>query len=171
MNWLHHSEHSERYIALLSTRTHQNLPHTLQITMSRMGRAHYDLFLAICKEQFPSGPIHWMIMMVHPGAQRCIWLHCVGSPGGRELLIEPNKRFDSWSIERTFFLSRIPASAGRMVEQQARAIPPQSCQYWAVYLVLRLERRGMVPHGSYGHWRHHITHRREDMGPGCLCDH
>lgn len=133
-------------------------------------RTTFDIWLAICKRTHPRNPIHWMIMMGHPGSDRCTRFHSTGYPGHYEVQMDTDRRHDSWSIESKHFICRIPAAYGDVVWQEAEAIPAQSCQCWASYLLLRLERRYMVPCGTYEHWvDYHMTSRREDKGPGCLC--
>lgn len=138
--------------------------------MSSVDRSSYNIWVAICKRRDPNAPIHWMILMGHPGADRCTWFHSTGYPGNYVVQIETGKRIDSWSFETKHFICRIPASYREIVWDQAERIPAQSCQCWASYLLLRLERRHLVPCGTYEHWVHyHMTSRREDRGPGCLC--
>lgn len=135
-------------------------------------REHYDIYVAFSRPQLPGDPIHWLILTIHPGEDRCTWFHCEGWPGYRRTAIEAGKRFDSWGIGSKVFISRIPATAGPIVEEQARAIPPQSCRYWVLYLLLRIEKQVLVPAGTYEHWRStHGAPSDEDFGPGSLSDH
>jgi hypothetical protein len=138
--------------------------------MPRVDRQHLDIYWITCKQPTPDTPVHRMIGMVHPGADRCTWLHCEGSPGSRRLVIEANRRFNSWSIESKSFLARVHVSAARTVEDQARAIPLQSCRFWAMYLILRIERTGLVPSGTYDRLRRRYGNppSHEDYGPGAL---
>jgi hypothetical protein len=137
--------------------------------MASIDRHHLDLYLAICKPQDPEDPIHWMMMMAHPGAERCTWLHCEGFRGNRRTEIEEGKRFNSWGIGTKDFLCRIPVSEGITVVQEALALPKQSCRWWVLYLMLRLEDKGLMPEGTHNHWKgHRDTGSTENFGTGCL---
>ncbi|KAJ5478334.1 hypothetical protein N7530_003843 [Penicillium desertorum] len=101
-----------------------------------------ELYVQICKPQ--DTVVHWMIAMKYPDADRCTRLHSIGYMGNRTLAIEHDKRFDSDSVETTHYLGRIHVSESTIVEMEAEKIPPQSCQLWACYLILRLERKGLL---------------------------
>jgi len=132
----------------------------------------YDIYVAFGRQQFPEDPVHWLIVLVHPGSDRCMRLHCEGWPGRWEVAIESNKRFESWWIETKFYIGRIPAEAGTIVEEELKAIPPQSAQIWVLYALLCLEKRELVPVGTYEHWKsiHVGTPSDEDFGPGPFPD-
>ena len=83
-------------------------------------------------------------------------------------MIEPNKRFDSPSFCCKYYLGTIPVELGIEVSRQANRIPPQNCQYWALYLILRLERRRILPRGSFDAWSGSITELWGDQGAGDL---
>jgi hypothetical protein len=137
--------------------------------MTSVDQSSYNIWVAICKQHDPDGPIYWMILMGHPGADRCTRFPSTGYPGEYEVQIEADKRIDIWSLESKHFICRIPASYGEIVWDEAEAIPAQSCQCWVSYLLFRLEQRYLVPYGTYEHWVHfHMTSHREDWGPGCL---
>ncbi|KAJ5272104.1 hypothetical protein N7524_005373 [Penicillium chrysogenum] len=124
-----------------------------------------ELYLQICKPN--NTVVHWMIAMKYPDADRCTRLHSTGYMGNRTLLIEPDKRFDSDAVETTHYLGRFRASESTTVETEAEKVPLQSCQLWACYLILRLERKGLLQEGQYDHYMNCYTHRREeDYGPG-----
>ncbi|KGO66583.1 hypothetical protein PITC_079830 [Penicillium italicum] len=125
----------------------------------RIDRNDYrKLYVQICKQGDPDGPIHWMIAMKYPGSDRCTRLHSTGCMGDRRLDIEYDKRFDSRSVESTHFLGEIRGGDSAIVEEEARKIPLQSCQLWACYLMLRLERRGLLEEGNYNHFMHCYKH-------------
>ncbi|KAF3016332.1 hypothetical protein E8E15_004697 [Penicillium rubens] len=104
-----------------------------------------ELYLQICKPN--NTVVHWMIAMKYPDADRCTRLHSTGYMGNRTLLIEPDKRFDSDAVETTHYLGRFRASESTTVETEAEKVPLQSCQLWACYLILRLERKGLLQEG------------------------
>lgn len=97
-----------------------------------------------------------------------MWYHCPGQPGAREPTYEVDKRLDSWSFDSKQYLARIPTTAVHKVQQQAQAIPPQDCSSWALYVILRLEREGLIPAGNYENLRNRYgnSHNGEDLGPG-----
>ncbi|KAJ5776938.1 hypothetical protein N7520_000184 [Penicillium odoratum] len=141
--------------------------------MAYVDRSHYDVYLAVCYPDidYPEWPVHWIILLHNPGSERCTYFHSATEDGGYRYLQEPDKRFDSWGIETMDFLARIPASEFATVQREALAVPAQSCQCWSSYLIFRLQRLGLVPDGTYEHWRdYHMTSRRLDLGPGgCSC--
>ncbi|KAJ5316639.1 hypothetical protein N7508_001147 [Penicillium antarcticum] len=137
--------------------------------MPHVDLGRLELFLTICKRKTPDDPIHWMIMLRHPGAERCTWLHCTGVRGDRETEIEENKRYSSWGIDTKDWLVAIPAQYGPEVIQEARALPKQSCRWWSLYLILRLEIKGLMPQGTFKEWeKHRRTGSTENFGTGCL---
>ncbi|KAJ5109018.1 hypothetical protein N7456_005693 [Penicillium angulare] len=128
----------------------------------------YDLYIAIFRQK-GDAPVHWALLMAHPGAVRCTWFHTVGCPGYYERAVEPAKHFDSWSIEEKHFVAQIPSSQEETVFEQAAAIPAQSCQCYVSYLIFRLEQRDLIEAGTYEYWRdNYVESRREGRGPGCL---
>ncbi|KAJ5474723.1 hypothetical protein N7475_004289 [Penicillium sp. IBT 31633x] len=124
-----------------------------------------DLYVQICYPEH--GAVHWLIYMGCPGADRGTRFHSTGCYGQRKFSVEHNMRFESRSVEQTHYLGRIHESEGRIVSSEAAKIPLQSCQTWACYLILRLERKGLLEAGTYNHYMHCYPHRREeDFGPG-----
>ncbi|KAF3394451.1 hypothetical protein F1880_004787 [Penicillium rolfsii] len=83
--------------------------------MPRIDYDHYELWLAQCKVNSPTEPCHWILLMVHPNDSHCIWYHSVNETGEAEdfeMLIEPNKRFNSWSFDEKFYLGMFPTEYG-----------------------------------------------------------
>lgn len=139
--------------------------------MPRIDYTHYELWLAQCKVESPTEACHWILLMVHPNDTHCIWYHSVnetGQEGDYDMLIEPNKRFDSWSFHDKFYLGMFPAELGFVVSQEACKVPLQNCQYWALYVVLRLERRRLLSGGVFRRWITEVTEFWGDKGPGDL---
>jgi hypothetical protein len=124
-----------------------------------------DLYLQIC---YPlDNAVHWLIFLKCPGADRGTRLHSTGCYGQRTLTMELDKRFVSRSVETTHYLGRVTASDSVIVPMEAEQIPLQSCQLWVCYLMLRLERKGLLKSGTYEHYMNCYPHRRdEDFGPG-----
>ncbi|KAJ5360107.1 hypothetical protein N7517_009298 [Penicillium concentricum] len=128
-------------------------------------RTHRELYVQICYEV--ENAVHWMIIMRHPGDERCIRLHSTGCMGDRTYSVEDDMRFDSHSVASTHYLGTIHEADSWIVEREAEKIPLQSCQLWAFYLILRLERNGLIKDGQYKHFMNCYKHsRREDYGPG-----
>ncbi|KAJ5662075.1 uncharacterized protein N7477_009691 [Penicillium maclennaniae] len=137
--------------------------------MSHIDRDFVDIYWINCKRS-TNGTTHRMIGLFNPGADRGAWYHCQGCPGARQPTYQYEKRLDSWSFESTQLISRIPTIVVNQVLQQAEAIPPQNCGTWAMYLIFRLEREGLVPAGNYDNLqkRYGYLHRDEDFGPGTM---
>jgi hypothetical protein len=139
--------------------------------MPPIDRTHYEIHRAICKQTHPSDPIHWILLLAHPNDTHCIWYHSVnenGHEGAYEMLIEPNKRFNSWAFAEKIFLGLIPVELGVVVSREACKVPPQNCQYWVAYVLMRLERVGLVQRGLYRRWIGQVSERWGDEGPGDL---
>lgn len=136
--------------------------------MSQVDTAHYDIYVAFGRQQFPCDPVHCLVMMGHPGAARCSRFHCEGWPGRWQPAIESDKGFESWWIKSKYFVAQIPAEAGPIVEEQARRIPPQQAGLWACYLLLRLEKKGLIPEGTYQHWRGQLVINPDDEDLGAF---
>jgi hypothetical protein len=133
---------------------------------SRIDLTKLEIHLSICKPM-DNGWVHWMIILRHPGDHKCTYLHSTGAPFHRSLSIEDEKRFDSWSIDQNKYITTIPVCRGARVVKEAKKVPLQSCQLWACYLLFRLERKELVPLGTFDHYMYHYEHRRnEDFGPG-----
>lgn len=141
--------------------------HTHSTRERRRDRDEYELYVQICYPASDGVTIHWMIAMRRAGSERCTRLHSTGCRGDRTLTIEPNMRFDSRSVEHSDFLGKIDRRDRDIVEIEAEKIPLQSCQLWACYLMLRLERKKLLERGTYNHFMHCYPHNRvEDYGPG-----
>lgn len=137
--------------------------------MSHIDRESVDIYWINCKRS-SNGLTHRMIGLFNPGADRGAWYHCQGSPGAREPTYEYEKRLDSWSFASKQLISRISTTVVNQVLEQAEAIPPQGCGTWAMYLILRLEREGIIPVGNYDNLKNHYGHLHdgEDYGPGTM---
>lgn len=114
-----------------------------------------DLYVAFGQRR-GQNPLHWMVLVVTEGSNRCIYYHVVGGPSrGRayELQIQANKRFDSWGISAREFIGTIAQSDLNKLKASAQSITPQSCQAWVVAFLEDLERKGLVAHGTTATWR------------------
>ncbi|KAJ5701908.1 hypothetical protein N7488_009456 [Penicillium malachiteum] len=131
---------------------------------------HINLYLAIT-DGCECAPAHWIILVQHPGSPECIWLHSViNEQGEYEVNIEPGKRFNSHAFATKDFLVRLPVCKKSVILEMANIVPAQSCQCWASYMLLRFQHQGYLDPGTYELWRDlHMTSRRLDLGPGCLC--
>ncbi|OQE29577.1 hypothetical protein PENSTE_c002G04372 [Penicillium steckii] len=138
--------------------------------MSEGDQTQYNIYVGYARQQFPADPVHWLIIVVHPGADLSVRLHCEGWPGRWEVSMETNKRFQSHWIECKFLVGNIPAEKGLIVTEELKLIPPQTSQIWVLHALLRLEWRGLVPAGTYDHWKSIRVSdpSDEDLGPGPL---
>jgi hypothetical protein len=82
-----------------------NISNMPRVSRNSVDRTTFDIWLSICKRTHPRNPIHWMIMMGHPGSDRCTRFHSTGYPGHYEVQMNTDKRLDSWSIESKHYLS------------------------------------------------------------------
>ncbi|KGO47174.1 hypothetical protein PEX1_049610 [Penicillium expansum] len=120
-----------------------------------------ELYLQICTPG-PDGAIHWMIIEKLPRSDRCTRLHSTGYKGNRKLAIEHGKRFESRSVEHTHYLGKFHSSYSALIKREASKIPLQSCQLWACYLMLRLERKGLLEVGKFDHYWNSYEHNFDE---------
>ncbi|KAJ5526832.1 hypothetical protein N7513_010991 [Penicillium frequentans] len=132
--------------------------------------SHYEIYLAICHDHpdRPGLPPHWMVVLRPPGSATCIRFHTMNGDPVYTLGIEPDKRFDSDSVKYYQSVGGIQASDYTKVVAQAMAIPLQSCQRWARYLLMRLELLGVVCEGCSDLLEEILTARKADLGVGCV---
>lgn len=109
-----------------------------------------------------------MVVLRPPGSANCIRFHTKNGDPVYTLAIEPDKRFDSDVV--TFYEPVGSVQAGDYTKfvAQAMAVPLQSCQLWAGYLIQRLELLGMVYEGCSDFLGRNLTARKADLGPGCV---
>ncbi|KAJ5613837.1 hypothetical protein N7528_007491 [Penicillium herquei] len=115
--------------------------------MAEVDTSTLDVYVAFCKRR-GNHPLHWMIMLVHPGSDRCTWYHVVGGPTqGRpyEPKIEANKRVDSTGISSKQWICQIAASGSNLekIKAATKAVP---AQYFEVLGIL--EGKEIVPSGT-----------------------
>lgn len=77
-------------------------------------------------------------------------------------------------IERKTLISRIQISSFDTVLEEAEATPLQSSSFWVLYVLFRLERKGLLPEDTYTDWMTYNLIESEqnkdidDQGPGNL---
>ncbi|KAJ6102128.1 hypothetical protein N7486_004555 [Penicillium sp. IBT 16267x] len=111
-----------------------------------------------------------MIVLDPFGSTNCIRFHTIGGNPVYTRAIEPDKRFDSESVKSTEFFCKIQADGYTKVVAQAMAIPAQSCQRWARYLIWRLELLGWGREGYSDDLGNSLTAKNPDLGAGCVKD-
>jgi hypothetical protein len=88
-----------------------------------------DIYVAFSNRR-GNDPLHWILLLAHPGSDRCTWYHVTGGPTqGRPYVpkIEANKRTNSFGIATKQFISRIPAGEINKVKAATQAVPLQRC--------------------------------------------
>ncbi|KAJ5199412.1 hypothetical protein N7491_000032 [Penicillium cf. griseofulvum] len=144
---------------------HHHCHSTAREPRERIDYDHCELYVQICYPQ--NDAVHWLIFMKYPGAEHGTRFHSTGWMGNRELSIETNKRFDSQAVESTQYLGTIHETDSYQVHRESEKIPLQSCQLWACYLILRLERKRLLKKGTYDHYMNCYEHSMgEHYGPG-----
>lgn len=82
--------------------------------MPRIDTQHYEIYLVFCESKLDPEDVHWMIVLIRPGADQCVKLHCEGAPSRRRCAIQTNTEFevinesDTWNIKTKIFISQIP---------------------------------------------------------------
>lgn len=150
--------------------------------MSGIDMNYYGLYLALSGRSGKE-KVHWMILLAHPGADRCIRFHCEGHSGSRVYVSQSDTLFSGLGdstyrrIKRKELICRIPIESLDVVVKQAKATPVQGSAFWVLYLLFRLERKRLVPEDTYTNWMvHYLTQEQnekesndvEDQGPGNL---
>jgi hypothetical protein len=106
-----------------------------------------DIYVAFSNRR-GNDPLHWILLLAHPGSDRCTWYHVTGGPTqGRPYVpkIEANKRTNSFGIATKQFISRIPAGEINKVKAATQAVPLQRCQRWTTEVLAKLEEKVWCP--------------------------
>jgi hypothetical protein len=114
-----------------------------------------DLYVAFGQRR-GQNPLHWIILIVPEGSDRCTYYHVVGGPTqgkNYELQIQPNKRVYSRGISAREYIGTIAKSNLNKLKASAQRIPPQSCQSWVVRFLEDVERKGLVAQGTVATWQ------------------
>ncbi|UZP38703.1 hypothetical protein NXS19_006519 [Fusarium pseudograminearum] len=118
-----------------------------------------NLYVAICKDRDTSHARdtgharHWMLVMVEEGSSsQATWYHCTGGPtqGKPYSVVIEQKPFDSKGIEKYHPIGEI--SSKNKIKAAAQRIPGLFCQRWVVNVLGDLEKRGIVPEGTWSDW-------------------
>jgi hypothetical protein len=100
-------------------------------------------------------PLHWIILAVPEGSDRCTYYHMVGGPtqgNNYELQIQANKRVNSNGISSSEYVGTIAKSDVNKLKASAQRIAPQFCQSWVVGVLEDVERKGLVAQGTAATW-------------------
>ncbi|KAL4956525.1 hypothetical protein BDW69DRAFT_81818 [Aspergillus filifer] len=127
-----------------------------------------DMYVAFGQRR-GNDTLHWIFVLAPPNSNRCTWYHIKGGPTqGRpyKMMVEDNKRMDSFGIASLTKICTIPASQRRRVLAQANAIPLQRCQRWTTELLSRLETKGLAPPGTGARFAAMIEPSRFEGGSG-----
>ena len=117
-----------------------------------------DVYVAITHRR-KNGTAHWMLMLAHPGSDRCTWYHVVGGPSRNtayKCKIQANKKLDSFGIDTRHWVSRVPASEINKVNSTVLSTPEQGCQQFVTEIFDGLERKVLVPAGTGLKWKSKI---------------
>ncbi|KAJ5761551.1 hypothetical protein N7533_003590 [Penicillium manginii] len=136
------------------------------MTEAQVDQTQYQIWVATGRKQLSVDPIHRLIIMNHPRAEKCVWFHCEGWSGYWIPRIEPDMPLQNYWVESKIFVANIPASAGPTIEKEARKIPDQNSGLWVAYLLLRLQGEGLLPKGTYEKWREKLEDPEIDVDLG-----
>lgn len=101
-------------------------------------------------------PLHWIILAVPQGSDRCTYYHVTGGPTQNtkyQLQIQANKRVDSNGIASKEIVGTIAQNDINKLKSSAQRITPQYCQTWVVMVLADLEQRSLIPLGTSETWQ------------------
>ncbi|KAJ6031552.1 hypothetical protein N7540_002284 [Penicillium herquei] len=133
--------------------------------MQAIDTSSLDIYVAFGQRR-GNDTLHWILMLAHPGSDRCTWYHVIGGPTqGRpyEPKIEANKRVHSFGISSKQWISRVSASEINKIKAATKAVPLQRCQRWTTEVLGVLERKGLVPSGTRDHFYNQIEPSRYEQ--------
>lgn len=131
--------------------------------------SHYEIYFAICNDDpYCPGLPHWIVVLRPPGSSSCVRFHTLDGDPVYTLAIEPDKRFDSDAVKSYELVGKIQAGDYTKAVAQAMAVPLQSCQIWARYLIRRLELLEVVHEGCSDYHGRILTARKVDLAAGCV---
>ncbi|KAF4998913.1 hypothetical protein FGRMN_2844 [Fusarium graminum] len=113
----------------------------------------FVMWVAICKDQGRAAR-HWILMLSEGDSNRATWYHSTGGPTqGKPYQVSiDTKRLDSHGVEFHHRVCKISAKDKNKVKAAAYRAPAKSCQMWFVDVLGDLEKRGIVPEGTWEHW-------------------
>jgi hypothetical protein len=116
--------------------------------------ASFDMWLAVCKDRGTGGPRHWMLMLAEEGSDQATWYHSTGGPAqGKSYKVDINtKRLYNHGVECHHFLGKIAAKDKNKVKSAVQRAPARFYQRWVVDVLGDLEKRSLVPEGTWEQW-------------------
>ncbi|KAM0216567.1 hypothetical protein ACHAPQ_009487 [Fusarium lateritium] len=116
--------------------------------------ASFDMWLAVCKDRGTGGPRHWILMLSEEGSDRATWYHSTGGPTqGKSYKVDiDTKRLHSHGVENHYLVSKFAAKDKNKVKSAAQRAPAKFCQRWVVDVLMDLEKRSLVPAGTWQQW-------------------
>lgn len=146
----------------------------------------YELFLQVCPGVTAQDPKEWRLFLKFEDSDRGTLMEVKGKPYDREMYPVHEAFFEAPDVIQSIHLGTISSRQGAIdVLSEAGNVMPQHPQIWCCYVMLRLERIGMVRDGTYAHFkrssevepgyedngRHHANHQlrapsHDDFGPG-----
>jgi hypothetical protein len=93
-------------------------------------------------------------MMAEEGSSQATWYHSTGGPtqGKAYSMVIEQKRFNSHGVERHVFIGQIASKDENKLKAAAQRTPGLFCQRWVVNVLGDLEKRNIVPQGTYANW-------------------
>lgn len=99
--------------------------------------------------------LHWIILARPDGGMACTYYHVTGGPTQGtpyKIEIQDSKRFDSNGIASTHLVGNIKASDRNKLKASCKNFQPMFCQRWVVEVLGDMERKGLLPSGTYTTW-------------------
>ncbi|KAF5231140.1 hypothetical protein FAUST_9446 [Fusarium austroamericanum] len=114
-----------------------------------------NLYVAFCKDRGTGNPRHWILVMAEEGSSsQTTWYHSTGGPTQDKpysVVIE-QKPFDSRGIEKYHLIGEISPKDKNKIKAAAQRTPAMRCQRWVVNVIEDLEKRSIVPEGTWSNW-------------------
>jgi hypothetical protein len=114
----------------------------------------FDMWLAVCKDRGTGGARHWILILSEEGSDRATWYHSTGGPTqGKPYKVDiDSKRLRSHCIEKRHFVGKVTIKDKNKVESAVQRAPAKFCQRWVVDVLGDLEKRCIVPEGTWEQW-------------------
>ncbi|KAM0350589.1 hypothetical protein ACHAPU_003073 [Fusarium lateritium] len=140
------------FFRLTPFQKHKTFTNTFISTTASMDS--YVMWLAICKDRGTGGNRHWILMLSEGDSNRATWYHSTGGPtqGKPYKVCIDRKRLDSHGVDTHHRICEISAKDKNKVKAAAHRAPAKRCQRWVVEVLGDLEKREIVPEGTWELW-------------------
>ncbi|GKU11777.1 hypothetical protein FLAG1_02368 [Fusarium langsethiae] len=113
-----------------------------------------NIYVATCKDRGTGGARHWILIMAEEGSSQATWYHSTRGPtqGKPYSVVIKQKRPNSHGIGKRDFIGQISSKDKNKIKSAAQRTPGLFCQRWVVNVIGDLEKRGVIPQGTWSDW-------------------